>query len=342
MNRSMRDLPDELSLLGGGTGTPKLLWHIQDHLDPESLTVIANTGDDVEFGDLFVSPDIDTCLFTAAGRIDSNRWWGIEEDPTTAAESLATYSSAVGVDAELPRYRTPEEQESGRYLSRWRRFEPVPEFMTFGDEDRAIHRARAAALDRGRSLTDITRDLGEYLGSPIDIIPMSDDPVATWIDTEQGSMHFQDFWVARGGDVPITSVEFRGSETARPTTAVLDALDADVVVIGPSNPVTSLGPILSLPGVRSALDAALVIAVSPFLNDTAFSGPAADLMEATGLPIGTAGLENAYPFLDALVVDSEDESDFAVPAVSTDILISTPDDVARIWGAISDAIERIR
>ncbi len=338
----MLELPDELALLGGGTGTPKLLWNIQDYLEPEALTVIANTGDDVEFGDLFVSPDIDTCLFTAAGRIDMDRWWGIDEDPTTTAEALDTYSSALGIDSELPQYRTPEEQESGRYLARWRRFEPVPEFMTFGDEDRAIHRARAAALDQGISLTAITRNLGECLGSPIDVVPMSDDPVATRIDTEHGSMHFQEYWVARGGDVPVNSVEFRGSETARPTTAVLDALDTDVVVIGPSNPVTSLGPILSLPGVRGALDAVPVIAVSPFLNEAAFSGPAADLMEATGLPIGTAGLEKAYPFLDAIVVDSEDESGVAVPTVSTDILINSPEDVGRIWKAVSTAIELIR
>lgn len=337
----MVELPGEVTVLGGGTGTPKLLWQCDAVLDRTALTVVANTGDDVEFGDLFVCPDIDACLFAAANRIDTDRWWGLTDDSTAVADALEAYRAGLNLDG-TPRYRPPEAQEEGRELARWRRFEPLPEFMVFGDEDRAIHRARAAAIDRGQSLTDITRRLGEMFGVTIDIIPMSDDPVATWIETPEGALHFQDFWVARNGSVPIDAIEFRGIDGAEPTEAVREALSADAVVIGPSNPVTSIGPIIGLPEVQQRLSSVPVVAISPFIGADAFSGPAAELMEAAGLPVGTAGLEAAYPFVDALILDDDDPTIVNVPSVHTDIRIDDPADGARIWEAIGEAVELIQ
>lgn len=325
-----------LTLLGGGTGTPKLLWDPDGAVAPDELVVVANTGDDVEFGDLFVCPDVDACLFAAAGRIDTGRWWGLAGDTTTVADALTAHAGALGLDDEA-RFRPADAQETGRPLARWRRFDPLPEFMTLGDEDRAIHRVRAAALDRGWRLTDITRDLGDALGASVPVLPMSDEPVATLVQTEGGLMHFQEYWVARRGAATVEAVEFRGAEDADPTGAVLEALAADRVVIGPSNPVTSLGPILALDGVRDALDAVPVVAVSPFIGDTAFSGPAVDLMAATGLPAGTAGLTAAYPFVDAVVLDAGDRTAVDRPTVRTDIRVDRPDDAGRVWSAIDEA-----
>lgn len=328
-------------MLGGGTGTPKLLWELEAVIDPDRVTVIANTGDDVEFGDLFVSPDVDACLFVGADRIDTERWWGLQDDSTETASALTRYTSAFGLDTE-PSFRPPSAQTAGRQIANWRRFEPVPEFMTFGDEDRAIHRARAAALDRGETLTEITRALGQSLGAAFEVLPMSDDPVSTLVSTPSGEMHFQEYWVANRGEVPIEGIEFRGCETANPSDAVLDSITDTSVVIGPSNPVTSIGPICSLSGIETALESRPVVAVSPFLGTDAYSGPAVPLQRAIDQPVGTPGLEHAYPFLDAAVLDDDDDTELDVPTVRTDIRIDSPSDAHRVWRAIWDAFDTIR
>lgn len=337
---AMTDLPDEVTVLGGGTGTPKLLSSINAGHGPENLTVVANTGDDVEFGDLFVSPDVDACLFTVADRIDTDRWWGLRGDSTATADGIARFTEAFDLTGG-PRYRPPEEQTACRDIADWRRFEPVPEFMTFGDEDRAIHRTRAAAIDRGQSLTAITRKLGVELRSRAAVLPMSDEPVATLIHTPSGPLHFQEYWVDRRGAVEVTAVEFRGIDRATPTDAVRHALKADVVVIGPSNPVTSIGPIVGLSGVQQLLEDVPVVAVSPFVGDDAFSGPAIDLQRATAGAIGVSGLIEQAPYIDAVVVDTADTTRIDRPTVSTDIRIDTPGDAHRVWGAVGEAIDRL-
>ena len=337
----MTGLPGSVTLLGGGTGTPKLIQAGTGILDDVQVTVIANTADDVEFGDLFVCPDVDASLFAAAGVIDRERWWGLAEDSTKTADALDQFAQALDMDGP-PKFRASSEQTEGRDIARWRRFEPVPEFMLFGDADRAIHRVRAAALDAGRPLTAVTRDLGRSLGVPIDVLPMSDDPVATIVHTPGGALHFQEFWVARRGAPQIESVEFRGVDSAGTTASVDRALDADLIVIGPSNPVTSIGPILELSGVRDRLDNTTVVAVSPFLGPEAFSGPAVELMDACGMPTGTPGLDVAYPFVDAVIIDEADPSAVGPPTVRTDIRIATPDDADRVWSAVGEAYASIR
>ena len=325
-----------VTFLSGGTGTPKLLWGAAATFDLAEATVVANTGDDVELGGLFVCPDVDTVLFERADLLDRDRWWGIAEDTGRTNDALLDLADAL--DADEPGYLPEERQTAGRRLSRWRRFSALPEFMTLGDRDRALHHARTSLLDEGLSLTATTRRLADVLGVDAAVLPMSDDPVASLVHTPDGPMHFQEWWVARRGEPPVDDVEFRGADDATPTEAVLDAL-SEPVVVGPSNPVTSLGPVLALEGVREALAETTVVAVSPFVEDRVFSGPAADLMAATGREPSTAGVAEAYPFADAFVLDDADGTDLERPVVRTDTAMDAREDAARVARTVGRALE---
>ncbi|WP_338739621.1 2-phospho-L-lactate transferase [Haloplanus salilacus] len=325
-----------VTFLAGGTGTPKLLDGVDAAFDPAAVTVVANTGDDVELGGHLVCPDLDTVLFQGGGVLDRETWWGIDGDTTATHDELGRLASAVDLEAG-PRYLPPERQTEGRRLARWRRFSAVAEFMEIGDRDRAVHLTRTSLLDEGDTLTEVTRLLADAFDLDSTLLPMSDDPVATIVHTEAGAMHFQEYWVARRAAPTVVDVKFRGAETAEPTPEVLDAL-SDPVVIGPSNPVTSVGPIRALPGVDEALDATPVVAVSPFVEDEVFSGPAAELMRGVGRDPSTAGVAAAYPFVDAFVLDADDGTDLARPVVHTDTRIDDTDDARRVVSAVADAL----
>ncbi|WP_135662845.1 2-phospho-L-lactate transferase [Halorhabdus rudnickae] len=326
-----------VTFLAGGTGTPKLLAGADETFPPVETTVVANTGDDVELGGLFVCPDVDTCLFQSGDVLDTDTWWGIADDTAETHEYVRTLADRAGLESG-PRYLPDERQTAGREIARWRRFSAVGEFMHIGDRDRAIHVTRTSLLDEGHSLTEVTRILGNALDADREILPMSDDPVASIIHTPDGPMHFQEFWVARNGDPPVESVEFRGAENAKATDEVLDAL-SDPVVIGPSNPITSLGPMIALDGISEALEATPVVAVSPFVGDRVFSGPAAKLMGAEGYEPSTAGVAEVYPFVDAFVLDAADGTDLDRPTVRTDTALDTDEDAARVSGAVREALE---
>ena len=328
-----------LTLLAGGTGTPKLLAGAKARIDPAALTVVGNTGDDIELGGLLVCPDLDTVLFHEGGVLDTDRWWGIDGDTHETNEELHRLADAAGLDGG-PRYFPDDQQTAGRELARWRRFSGIAEFMTIGDRDRAVHITRTSLIDEGRSLTETTAILADAFDVDLTLLPMSDDPVASLIHTPDGPMHFQEYWVGHRGDVAVDDVEFRGADDAEPTAAVLDALDSPVV-IGPSNPVTSIGPMLALDGVEAALDATDVVAVSPFVEDQVFSGPAADLMAATGREPSTQGVADAYPFVDAFVLDSDDSTDLDRPVVRTDTEINTAADSERVFGAVMEALNHV-
>jgi LPPG:FO 2-phospho-L-lactate transferase len=328
-----------VTFLAGGTGTPKLLDGVGAAFDPAGITVVANTGDDVELGGHLVCPDLDTVLFAGGGVLDRETWWGIDGDTTETHDELGRLADAADL-APGPHYLPSERQTAGRRIARWRRFSGVAEFMEIGDRDRAVHVTRTSLLDGGRTLTAVTRTLAEAFDLDYTLLPMSDDPVATIVHTDAGAMHFQEYWVARRADPAVEDVEFRGATTAEPTRAVRDALD-DPVVIGPSNPVTSVGPIRALPGVDDALAETPVVAVSPFVEDDVFSGPAAALMRGVGLDPSTAGVADAYPFADAFVLDSDDGTDLDRPVVRTDTRIGGPDDARRVVGAVADALSEV-
>ena len=328
-----------VTFLAGGTGTPKLLDGVDGVFAREAVRVVGNTGDDVELGGLLVCPDLDTVLFHGGGVLDRETWWGIADDSHETNRELHALADAADLEGG-PRYLPEEAQTAGREIARWRRFSGVAEFMTVGDRDRAVHVTRTSLLDEGRSLTEATRLLADAFDLEVDLLPMSDDPVATTIHTDEGEMHFQEYWVARRADPAVEDVEFRGADDAAPTDETLDAL-ADPVVVGPSNPVTSVGPIRALPGVDDALAAAPVVAVSPFVEDRVFSGPAAELMAGTGREPSTAGVAAAYPFADAFVLDDEDGTDLDRPVVRTDTKVDDADDANRVCRACAVALAAV-
>ncbi|WP_050032650.1 2-phospho-L-lactate transferase [Halorubrum halophilum] len=330
-----------VTFLAGGTGTPKLLDGATRVWDPAEVSVVANTGDDIELGGHLVCPDVDTVLFAGGGVLDRETWWGIADDTAATHEELRRLAEAAGLETG-PRYLDDEAQTAGRGIARWRRFSGVGEFMEIGDRDRAVHVTRTSLLDEGKSLTEAIRTLADAFDLDVDLLPMSDDPVATLIHTEAGeTIHFQEYWVARRADPAVADVEFRGAADAEPTAAVREALD-DPVVIGPSNPVTSIGPMLAVPGVEAALEATPVVAVSPFVGDEVFSGPAAELMRGVGRDPSTAGVADAYPFADAFVLDDDDPTELPEQHVErTDTRIDDADDAERVARACERALAAV-
>ncbi|MEF8771118.1 2-phospho-L-lactate transferase [Halodesulfurarchaeum sp.] len=327
------------TFLAGGTGTPKLLWGADRVYDPESMSIVANTGDDVEIGGLLVCPDIDSVLYERGDVLDRDSWWGIAEDTAKAHQQLQNLGKAIGRD-DGPNYLTDQAQTAGRDIARWRRFSAVPEFLHLGDRDRAVHTFRTSLIDEGYSLTEVTRKLAQSFDVAADLLPMSDDPVASIINTPEGDLHFQAYWVAYGGEPTISGVHFRGKERATPTEETLDAL-SEPVIIGPSNPITSIGPMLALDGFREALEETSVVAVSPFVEGKVFSGPAAELMQAKGYEASTAGVAAVYDFADAFVLDSADTTSLDRPVVRTDTEINSQADATRVARATKNALEVI-
>ncbi len=329
-----------VTFLAGGTGTPKLLAGAADVFPPDTVTVVGNTGDDVELGGFLICPDLDTVLFDRGGVLDRETWWGIAEDTHETNTELFALADAAGLDGG-PRYLDPQQQTTGREISRWRRFSGVAEFMTIGDRDRAVHITRTSLLDEGETLTEATGILADAFDLSVTLLPMSDEPVATMIHTPDRILHFQEYWVARRGEPTVDDVEYRGAGEAAPTPSVMDALDAPVV-IGPSNPVTSIGPILSLPGVETALSHVPVVVVSPFIEDEVFSGPAASLMRGIGVEPSTAGVAELYPFADAFVLDAADNTKLDRHVVKTNTTVDTEADSKRVANAVADALSEVQ
>jgi len=281
-------------ILSGGTGTPKLLRGLRNIIPEEGITVIVNTAEDRWVSGNLVCPDIDTVLYTFAGIIDERKWWGIRDDTFCTHEALKKLG-----------YR---------------------ESMKLGDQDRATHVFRSELIRSGHTLTETTERLRSSLRIKAKVLPMTNDSVATMIDTPNGEMHFQDFWIAHKGEPDVLNARFDGLDAAKPTPEVMSALDSeDVVIIGPSNPITSISPILELKGVIPILQKKHIIAISPIVGDKPVSGPAGKLMRAKGYEVSSAGVAQCYEdFLDVLVVDRKD--DCALPdikVVKTDIMMAT-------------------
>lgn len=269
-----------VTALAGGTGAAKLVRGLVRRLAPDDLTVIGNTGDDVEVWGLSVSPDLDTLTYALAGRLDTARGWGL------AGETFRCLEAMVDLGGES--------------------------WFNLGDRDLATHLLRTRLLRQGSSLTAVTAEIGRRLGIGTRVMPMSDEPVRTRISTPDGWLSFQEYFVREKAMVEVLDVEYAGAAEARPAPGVLESLhDADLIVVCPSNPVTSIGPILAVPGIEEALRAARAprLAVSPIIGDAPVSGPAGALMRARGLPVSPLGVAAAYrPWLTALVVDDADRA----------------------------------
>jgi LPPG:FO 2-phospho-L-lactate transferase len=288
-----------IAALAGGTGAAKLLRGFAATVDPAALTVIGNTGDDDEIWNLHVSPDLDSVMYALAGVLDPQRGWGRADETFHCLAAMAGYGA--------------------------------PTWFGLGDRDLATHLARTRALHAGQPLSAVTAALATALGVRARLLPMSDDRVRTIIRTPDGRLGFQEYFVREKAMVEVVGVDYEGAATARPGPGVRGAIaEADLVVVCPSNPVTSIGPILAVPGIADALATtrARVVGVSPIVDGGAVSGPAAALMRAGGWPVSTAGVARAYaPWLRFLLVDPRDARDAAelrhlgVTAVPCDIMM---------------------
>ncbi len=280
-------------VLSGGTGTPKLLRGLEQLLEPEDLTVVVNTAEDGWISGNLVTPDIDTVLYTLAHMVDESRWWGIEGDSFTTHDLL----TALG----------------------------ARELLAIGDKDRAMQIYRSSLIRAGKSKTEATGALARALGVKQKVIPMSDDEIATIIETPKGDMPFQEFWVGLGGRPNVDGIRIEGLDVAHPSPAFAQALAREeVVLIGPSNPVTSTGPILALPGVKEALFEKTVIAISPLQGNRPFSGPAAKFMAAVGVEVSDAGVASLLGSIDLFLVSPE--SGYDGPCVRLRTAMRTAED----------------
>ena len=294
--------------LAGGVGGAKLAAGLQAALPTGNLTVVVNTADDFELWGLHISPDLDTMMYTLAGVANPEAGWGVRGETFNALEMLGRY----GEDT-------------------W--------FM-LGDRDLATHLLRTVRLHRGESLTEVTADLSFRLGVESTVLPMCDEPVSTLVHTPDGTLEFQDYFVRRRQKDEVLGVELRGVEESRVSAAVSEALaEAEIVVFCPSNPVVSIGPILSVPGMTEALSASAApkVAVSPIVGGRALKGPADKMMASLGHEVSATGVASLYEGLvDAMVVDHADEMERArieelgVRVLVTDAVMHDEDDRERL------------
>ena len=292
--------------LAGGTGSAKILRGLQKVT--HDLTVIANVGDNIWMHGLYICPDLDIAMYTLAGLEDKKMGWGVEGD---------TYSA----------------------LSQLKRL-GEPSWFKLGDIDLATHIARTRMLRDGKSLTQATSLLSQALGIRPALLPVTDDPLETHIITPAGSMHLQEFWVRRRGRPRVTGVEYRGAASSSPTLRVEGAIKvADRVVVCPANPVTSVSPMLAVPGFVRMLQAskARVAALSPMVGSAPFSGPAGKMMRGLGFSPDSVGVARAYSaFADALLVARSDRrmrvavEESGPTCVLTETRIAGPDDEVRL------------
>jgi LPPG:FO 2-phospho-L-lactate transferase len=267
-----------LTVLAGGVGAARFLQGMVNVVDPRRMVVVGNVGDDVEPHGLHVSPDLDTVLYTLTGWIDEEKGWGVRGDSDRALER----ARSLGAEA----------------------------WFWLGDLDIGLHLARTEALRRGEPLSAVTTRLADRLGLPFRLLPATDDRLRTMIDTADGEIDFQTYYVRHAHRDRVTGIRFDGVEAARPAPGVLEALrDAAVIVIPPSNPLISIGPILAVPAIRDALEgrSAPCVAVSPIVAGRALRGPAADMLESLGHEPSPGGVAAIYEGLvDVLVIDRQD------------------------------------
>jgi LPPG:FO 2-phospho-L-lactate transferase len=265
-----------ITFLSGGTGTPKLLRGMQKVMDRHEISVIVNTAEDIWISGNHISPDLDTVMYLFAGILNTDTWWGIRSDSFTTHEEI----SRLGID----------------------------EFIAIGDKDRAVQIARGEMLRNGVRLTNATKILCDRFGVRENVLPMTDTEVTTQVKTDLGLIHFQEYWVRAKGKIEIEQVVRSFKEPPVATEEVLAVVEAsDVVVIGPSNPITSISPILACEGLKPAMMDKLVIAISPFIGDSPVSGPAGALMQAAGFEPSSRGTLKCYEGIaDIFVQDIRD------------------------------------
>lgn len=289
--------------LCGGVGGAKLALGLARVLPADGLTVVVNTGDDFRHLGLHVSPDVDTVLYTLSGLANRELGWGLESETWHFMESL--------------------ERLGG------------PTWFRLGDRDLAMHAVRTSRLAEGQSLSDVTQHVASRLGIGPQIVPMSDEPVATIVDTDEGELAFQTYFVGRQARPHVKSIRFIGAEGARPApaaSAAMDRKDLAGIVICPSNPWLSIDPLLAIPGWAKLLAGrrAPLVAVSPLVAGKAVKGPTAKIMAELGLPLDVRAIVDHYRgLIDGFVLDTVDAewaSTLKLPTLVTNTLMRTLDD----------------
>jgi LPPG:FO 2-phospho-L-lactate transferase len=304
-----------VAALAGGIGASKFLLGLAGVMGPEDITVIANTGDDIELFGLRICPDIDTVTYTLGGVVKQETGWGLAGDTFEFLNWLSRYGDAP--------------------------------WFNLGDRDIATHVYRTNQLRLGGSLTEVTDQIRRSLGVRSKILPMCDAYTPTRVVTDEGEMHFQEYFVRRRCEPRVKEIRFEGIKGSQPAAGVLDAiLDADAVIVCPSNPMISIGPILALPGVRDALRRtnATSVAITPIIGGRALKGPAADMLRDLGQEVSARGVATMYQdFLDVFILD-ETDSEIALEiralglqVFSTDTVMNTLDDKEGLAQCVLDA-----
>lgn len=305
-------------VLSGGVGGAKLLRGLYSVLPPDTLAAIVNTGDDFAHLGLYVSPDVDTALYTLAGLADGEQGWG------RAGETWSFMRALEALGAET--------------------------WFRLGDADLALHVERTRRLVAGETLSAVTAHVARCFGIRAEIIPMSDDTVATRVITVEGELSFQDYFVRRRCAPRVRSICFAGAETARIPVAARAAFaspDLEAIVIAPSNPWLSIDPLLAIPDLRGSLNAARcpVIAVTPILGGKAVKGPTAKIMSELGIPVSPLSVARHYgDLVDGFVLDARDADlarGFALPIDIADTLMTSPDESARVARGVIGFAQRL-
>jgi len=306
-----------ITALAGGVGAARLLRGLVRVVAPAEVTAVVNTGDDTELHGLHISPDLDTVTYTLAGLNDDERGWGLAGETWSVMDSLDRLGGET--------------------------------WFRLGDQDLATHLYRTQRLSIGVTLSQVTAEIAQSLGVSVRLLPMSDDPVRTRLTLVEGpEVSFQEYFVGRRHAVAVSSLRFAGAEAARPAPGVLRAIaDADVVVVCPSNPIVSIGPLLAVPGLAGALATRRpdVVAVSPIVAGAALKGPADRLMAELGHEPTVVGVARLYAdFVGTLVVDDAD-ADMAdavescgVRCVVAPTVMHTPERAGALASVLLDAV----
>jgi LPPG:FO 2-phospho-L-lactate transferase len=307
-----------ITALAGGVGAARFLSGLVRVIREKELSVIVNTGDDIELYGLHISPDLDIVSYTLAGVVDEEKGWGLEGDTFCCVEMLRSY----GFEA----------------------------WFNVGDKDLATHLYRTSLLKRGFKLSEVTAKICRTLGLKATILPMTDDWCETWVTTEEGSMHFQEYMVRRGGKDAVLGVKLRGAETAKAAPGVIDCiLGSELIIVCPSNPIVSIGTILSVKGVRDAVrrSDAQKIAISPIVAGAPIKGPADKLMKGLGLEVSAYSVACLYKdFLDTFVLDTADEKEkrrverLGVEVVTANTIMKTIEDKIALASIVMKEAQR--
>lgn len=304
----------KIAVLTGGVGGAKLVLGLSRVVPASDMVAIVNTGDDFRHLGLHVSPDVDTLLYTLAGKANAAQGWG-------------------------------REGETWGFMAALRELGGEDWFL-LGDQDLALHVLRTAGLAAGETLSEITRRFAGAWGIGIEVLPMSDHLVATEVETDAGRIPFQNYFVERRCAPSVRSIAFVGADEALPAPGVAEAIrGADAVIVAPSNPFLSIDPILAVPGIRAALEAtaAPVVAVSPIVGGQAVKGPTAKLMGELGLEVANAAIVRHYEgLLDGVLVhEGDDVPESGIAVARTDTMMSTLEDKERVARAALGLAERI-